>query len=104
MPHVADRYKVEVAKCLDTNPQVCYITDDTLNGMLALYIPNVKNDLTSGQLFAARFFMTAGGGTDKGEYDVYWINLGVATDQEVKTSLQSAFAFVNACACKQGTH
>ena len=48
------RYAIELAKCLPTSPQVCYITDDKTNGIPCAYKPDVANDLSGGELFCAK--------------------------------------------------
>jgi len=79
------RYSIELPFCgIETSPQVCYITDDASNGVPCAYMPDVRNDLTAGELKCAKIQMTSEPNEDAGEYSVEWIALGHATDSEIK--------------------
>lgn len=92
------RYAVELPFCLPTEPQVCYIADDKSNGVPCAYTPDVANDLTAGRLFCAALKMTvepdpASSLGGAGEYDVTWIDLGHATDAQVKAAIDAKTKF-----------
>uniref|UniRef100_A0A7S1WP56 Alkaline phosphatase n=1 Tax=Alexandrium catenella TaxID=2925 RepID=A0A7S1WP56_ALECA len=94
------RYAVELPYCLHTTPQVCYIADDKSNGVPCAYKPDVANDLTSGRLYCAKLRMTVEpdpqsslGGA--GEYAVEWLDLGHATDAQIKRAIDARTQFAD---------
>lgn len=94
------RFAIELPYCLPTSPQVCYIADDRSNGVPCAYRPDAANNLSSGRLFCASLNMTlepdpasALGGA--GEYDVNWIDLGHATDVQIKAAITAGTKFAD---------
>jgi len=94
------RYAVELPYCLPTSPQVCYIADDKSNGIPCAYRPDVANNLTAGSLYCAALTMTvepdpASSLGGAGEYSVNWIDLGHATDVQIKTAIDARVKFAD---------
>lgn len=59
-----------------------YLTDDGTNCILAMFVSDKESDLTSGTLYAAKWKQTSS--TGSGAANIEWINLGHATDAEIK--------------------
>eukprot|EP00929_Paragymnodinium_shiwhaense_P066985 TRINITY_DN3367_c1_g1_i1.p1 TRINITY_DN3367_c1_g1~~TRINITY_DN3367_c1_g1_i1.p1 ORF type:complete len:701 (-),score=147.64 TRINITY_DN3367_c1_g1_i1:338-2374(-) len=92
------RYAVELAYCLPTSPQVCYIGDDRSNGVPCAFKPDKENDLSAGRLYCAKVNMTVipdpashvGGA---GEYDIEWLDFGHATDAQIRAAIDNKTQF-----------
>eukprot|EP00929_Paragymnodinium_shiwhaense_P066984 TRINITY_DN3367_c0_g2_i1.p1 TRINITY_DN3367_c0_g2~~TRINITY_DN3367_c0_g2_i1.p1 ORF type:complete len:527 (-),score=107.13 TRINITY_DN3367_c0_g2_i1:339-1919(-) len=92
------RYYVELAYCLPTSPQVCYMGDDISNGVPCAYRPDKENDLSAGTLYCAKMTMTVvpdlnshvGGA---GEYDIEWLDFGHATDADIRKAVDDGIQF-----------
>ena len=78
------RYSIELPYCVGATPQVCYITDDSNTGVAAMFVPDKANDLSSGELFAMKAKQTSEKGVGGGMFDVEWVSLGKASNEEVK--------------------
>ena len=59
-----------------------YLTDDGTNVGLFMYIADTAGDLTSGTLYAMKWVQTSA--DNLGAADLQWVNLGKATDAEIK--------------------
>lgn len=76
----------EMAKVLPDGKTV-YMGDDGTYTMLAMYIADNANDLSSGTLYAAKWNQTDS--ANGGEATLSWAKLGKATDTEIKTLANS---------------
>lgn len=65
-----------------------YLTDDGTNVYLSVYVADKKSDLTAGTLYCAK--MTQVSDKNNGEFDIEWIDMGHATDEEIESEIQSA--------------
>lgn len=84
------RFSHELAKVMPDNKTVFYGDDGGNTGMF-MYVADKAKDLSSGTLYAAKFNQT---GTEiGGSGDLQWINLGHATDKEVKAIIDSGITF-----------
>ena len=88
------RYSIELPYCVDSTPQVCYITDDSNTGVAAMFVPAKANDLSSGELFAMKVTQTSDKGVGAGKFNVEWISLGSATNAEIKTLMGTAGSYI----------
>ncbi len=70
-----------------------YLSDDGANDGFYLFIADTAGDLSAGKLFAARWFQTSAAGSANGAADLYWIELGHATNAEVKALLTAQTRF-----------
>ena len=73
------------------NKKTVYISDDGANVGLFRYEADTIENLTSGELFVAKWNQTAS--TNGGSADLTWISLGKATDAEIKTLIDSKITF-----------
>eukprot|EP00803_Ostreobium_quekettii_P005282 evm.model.scf_37.8 EVM.evm.TU.scf_37.8 scf_37:59297-67524(+) len=64
-----------------------YIMNDGTNHVLTVYVADEPNDLTSGTLYAAKVIQKSN--VDGGLFDVEWIDMGSATDDEIKEMIES---------------
>lgn len=84
------RFSHELAKVMPDNKTVFYGDDGGNTGMF-MYVADKAKDLSSGTLYAAKFKQI---GTENGGLgDLQWINLGHATDKEVKAIIDSGITF-----------
>lgn len=84
------RFSHELAKVMPDNKTVFY-GDDGGNTAMFMYVADKEKDLSAGTLYAAKFKQT---GTDNGgSGDLEWINLGHATNAEVKAIIDSGITF-----------
>ena len=72
------------------NKTVFYGDDGGNTGMF-MYVADKAKDLSAGTLYAAKFKQT--GTENGGSGDLEWINLGHATDKEVKDIIDSGITF-----------
>lgn len=72
-----------------------YLTDDGTNVGLYMYVADTAGDLSAGTLYAMKWNQTSAEG--QGAADLTWINLGHATDAEIKpyVSGESEVAFTD---------
>jgi secreted PhoX family phosphatase len=70
-----------------------YMTDDGTNDAIFMYIADASEDLSAGTLYAAKWTQTSAIETDGGSADITWINLGHATDAEVKVAVDDNITF-----------
>lgn len=78
------RVAVELAYILP-DKKTAYITDDGTNTGLFRFVADKAGDLSSGELYAAKWNQTSGEGA--GAADIEWISLGHASDSEIRTAL-----------------
>ena len=84
------RFSHELAKVMPDNKTVFYGDDGGNTGMF-MYVADKAKDLSSGTLYAAKFKQI--GTENGGSGDLQWINLGHATDKEVKAIIDSGITF-----------
>ena len=84
------RFSHELAKVMPDNKTVFYGDDGGNTGMF-MYVADKAKDLSAGTLYAATFKQT--GTENGGSGDLQWINLGHATDKEVKDIIDSGITF-----------
>ncbi|MGE7693652.1 alkaline phosphatase PhoX [Lysinibacillus sp. NPDC094177] len=84
------RFSHELAKVMPDNKTVFYGDDGGNTGMF-MYVADQAKDLSSGTLYAAKFKQI--GTENGGSGDLQWINLGHATDKEVKAIIDSGITF-----------
>lgn len=82
------RFSHELSYVMPDNKTV-YMSDDGTNVGLYMYIADTAKDLTSGTLYAAKWNQTSQDGVGAGEADIIWINLGHASDSEVRENLDA---------------
>lgn len=70
-----------------------YLTDDGSNDGFQMFIADTAGDLSAGKLYAARWFQTSPAGAANGAADLYWIELGHATNAEVKALITAKTRF-----------
>jgi hypothetical protein len=68
-----------------------YLTDDDTNVGLYMFIADNEQDLSSGTLYAAKFNQTQS--YKGGSFDLQWIDLGHATDSEIKEEISKQLTF-----------
>lgn len=97
------RMAIELAYVMPDNKTV-YISDDGSRVGLFRYVADKPGDLTSGELFAAKWKQTSpmvsgpddrSYPTDGGSADIDWISLGTATDKEIREIIDSGVTFEN---------
>ncbi|MCY9548636.1 alkaline phosphatase PhoX [Lysinibacillus xylanilyticus] len=84
------RFSHELVKVMPDNKTVFYGDDGGNTGMF-MYVADKAKDLSSGTLYAAKFKQI--GTENGGSGDLQWINLGHATDKEVKAIIDSGITF-----------
>jgi len=75
------RTSVELPFVMPDNRTV-YIMDDGTNRVMTVYKADIPGDLSSGTLYASKVFQKSD--VDGGIFDIEWINLGSATDDEIQ--------------------
>ena len=80
------RMSHELSYVMPDNKTV-YLSDDGTNVGFFMYVADKATDLSSGTLYAAKWNQTSEVGVGAGEADITWINLGHATNSEVKAYL-----------------
>lgn len=68
-----------------------YLTDDGTNGGLYMFVADTAADLSAGTLYAAKWNQTSSAGL--GEATITWVNLGHATDADIKTVVAAKKSF-----------
>ncbi|WP_397537185.1 alkaline phosphatase PhoX [Rummeliibacillus pycnus] len=84
------RFSHELMKVMPDNKTV-FFGDDGGNTGMFMYVADNEKDLSAGTLYAAKFKQT--GIENGGSGDLQWINLGHATDKEVKDIIDSGIKF-----------
>ncbi len=82
----------ELGKVMPDNKTV-YMTDDGTAGVVLRFVADEEGDLSSGELFAAKWTQTSK--DNGGAADLSWISLGHATDAEVKAYLDKKLTFAD---------
>jgi len=80
------RFSHELSYVMPDNKTV-YMSDDGTNVGLFMYIADNATDLSAGTLYAAKFTQDVADGVQGGSGDIDWINLGHATNAEVRTAV-----------------
>jgi hypothetical protein len=80
------RFSHELAYVMPDNKTV-YMSDDGTNVGLFMFIADKEKDLSAGTLYAAKWNQTSPDGVGAGEADLTWVNLGHATDAQVRDYL-----------------
>jgi len=75
------------------NRKTAYISDDGSNVGLFRYEAETADNLTSGELFVAKWNQTSN--TNGGTADISWISLGKATDAEIKAYITQGITFAD---------
>jgi secreted PhoX family phosphatase len=86
------RLAFELAYVLPDNKTV-YASDDGTNVGLYLFVADREMDLSSGTLYAARWNQI--GTENGGSANLDWINLGHATDEDIKAYLDKGITFTD---------
>lgn len=88
------RNALELALVLPDKKTV-YISDDGTNCGFNKYIAATAGDLSSGELFCSMFKQTSSVGSTAAEstFDLTWISMGSATDQEIGDKVKTATFF-----------
>ena len=86
----AGRFSHELMKMMPDN-RTAFFGDDGGNTAMFMYVADKEKDLSAGTLYAAKFKQT--GTTNGGSGDFEWINLGHATDKEIKKIIDSGITF-----------
>lgn len=71
--------------------KTAYLSDDGTNVGFYMYVADVAQDLSAGTLYAAKWIQTSNVGA--GAADLMWIELGSATDAEVKLMVSKELSF-----------
>ena len=61
-----------------------YMSDDGTNVGLFMFVADKEEDLTAGTLYAAKWNQTSENGVGTGTADIEWVNLGHATNDEIR--------------------
>jgi len=88
--YAVGRGSYEMAQVMPDRRTVIGSHDGT-NKPLTMFIADREGDLSSGTLFAAKFEQTSA--EDGGAFDLTWIRLGHATDDELKALVEGGIAF-----------
>ncbi|MGP2656471.1 choice-of-anchor I family protein [Malaciobacter sp. WC5094] len=80
------RMSHELAYVMPDNKTV-YLSDDGTNVGLFMFVADKAKDLSAGTLYAAKWNQTSQAGVGAGEADITWVNLGHATNSEIRAYL-----------------
>ena len=86
----AGRFSHELMKMMPDN-RTAFFGDDGGNTAMFMYVADKEKDLSAGTLYAAKFKQT--GTVNGGSGNLEWINLGHATDKEIKKIIDSGITF-----------
>ncbi|MDG6773888.1 DUF839 domain-containing protein [Thiomicrorhabdus sp. ZW0627] len=86
------RFAHELSYVMPDNKTV-YLSDDGTNVGLFMYVADTKEDLSAGKLYAAKWHQTSN--TGLGEAVMTWIDLGHATDADIKSVVSAKKAFTD---------
>ncbi|MEL6343206.1 MAG: alkaline phosphatase PhoX [Myxococcota bacterium] len=78
------RVAIELAYVMPDQRTV-YITDDGTNVGLYMFVADAAGDLSSGELYAAKWLQTSPDGVGGGSADLEWISLGATTNDAMDT-------------------
>ncbi|MFZ2161144.1 MAG: alkaline phosphatase PhoX [Sideroxyarcus sp.] len=67
--------------------------DDGTYTSLTMFVADNAGDLSAGSLYAAKWNQVSADGTDGGEANLTWINLGHATHAEIKAAVDAGVTF-----------
>ena len=84
------RVAVELASVMPDQKTV-YISDDGTNVGLFMFVADVAGDLSSGNLYAAKWTQTSD--TGAGAADISWVSLGHADDITIQKAIESGITF-----------
>lgn len=84
------RFAHELAYVMPDRKTV-YQSDDGANTGLFMFVADNEADLSSGHLYAAKWVQTASEGL--GSADIDWVNLGHATNAEIRAALDAGVTF-----------
>jgi uncharacterized protein len=73
--------------------KTAYLTDDGINDGLYMFVADTAGDLSAGTLYAAKWTQTSADGTDGGAATISWVDMGHATQAEVKTLIDAGTRF-----------
>src|SRR3546814_12728722 len=89
------RFADELAYVMPDRKTV-YETDDGTNVGFYRYAADTASDLSAGPLYAMKWTQTSeAGASDLGTADISWIELGHASDREIKTLIDAEPPFAN---------
>lgn len=71
--------------------KTAYLTDDGTNDTLFMFVAKKEGDLSKGTLYAAKWNQTSGFGGGSAQLD--WINLGKASDKQIKKAIEKGIGF-----------
>ena len=80
------RFSHELSYVMPDNKTV-YLSDDGTNVGLFMYVADTAEDLSAGTLYAAKWTQTSEVGIGAGEANITWVNLGHATNSEIRAYL-----------------
>lgn len=86
------RFAHELAYVMPDEKTV-YLSDDGTNGMLFMFIADTAGDLSAGTLYAAKWNQTSA--ENVGSADISWINLGHASNSEIRAYVASKPKFTD---------
>lgn len=86
------RFSHEVSYVMPDRKTI-YMSDDDTNVGLYMFIADKEEDLTSGTLYAAKF--TQLDAFQGGNFNLEWIDLGHATDSEIKQQVSKQLSFTD---------
>ena len=73
-----------------------YLTDDGSNGVMTMFRADKEGDLSSGNLYAAKFTIAKNGRDGAGaSWRVDWIDLGHATEEEIEAAARNGTQFTD---------
>ncbi|HIP02567.1 MAG TPA: DUF839 domain-containing protein [Campylobacterales bacterium] len=84
------RFAHELAYVMPDSKTV-YLSDDGTNGVFYKFIADKAKDLSAGRLYAAKWEQTSGVGG--GTANITWVDLGHATNAEIKAALDAKKTF-----------
>ena len=84
------RFAIELALVMP-DKKTAYISDDGTNTGLFRFVADKEGDLSSGQLFAAKWSQTSAEGA--GAADLSWVDLGHGSDKEIADALKFGAKF-----------
>ncbi|HYP89979.1 MAG TPA: alkaline phosphatase PhoX, partial [Polyangiaceae bacterium] len=92
--HYAAGRRAEELPYVMPDQKTVYLTDDGSNDAFFMFVATTPGDLSSGKLYAARWYQTSPNGAAHGTADIGWIQLGPsATDAEVKALIDANTKF-----------
>ncbi len=84
------RFAHELAYVMPDSKTV-YLSDDGTDVVFYKFIADKAKDLSAGTLYAAKWSQTSS--ANGGSADISWVDLGHATDAEIKTALDKKYVF-----------